>query len=115
MVLAPSNAEVTALLDGAPLAIDALLGTGFAHDTVKAPFDGWIRVLNVAHDQGTLVVAADVPSGLSAQTGRAAKDAVRADLTVTMIVPKPGLAAKDGAAHCGRVVVAPIAYIEPLV
>lgn len=115
VVLAPSNAEVTALLDGAPLAIDALLGTGFAHDTVKAPFDGWIRVLNVAHDQGTLVVAADVPSGLSAQTGRAAKDAVRADLTVTMIVPKPGLAAKDGAAHCGRVVVAPIAYIEPLV
>ena len=54
-------------------------------------------------------------AGLSAQTGRAAKDAVRADLTVTMIVPKPGLAAGDGAAHCGRVVVAPIAYIEPLV
>ena len=47
--------------------------------------------------------------------GRAAKDAVRADLTVTMIVPKPGFAAGDGPAHCGRVVVAPIAYIEPLV
>ena len=29
---------------------------------------------------------------------------MRADLTVTMIVPKPGLAAGDGAAHCGRVV-----------
>lgn len=115
VVLAPSNAEVTDLLDGAPLAIDAILGTGFAHDTVKVPFDGWIRALNAARDRGTFVVAADVPSGLSAQTGRAAKDAVRADLTVTMIVPKPGLAAGDGAAHCGRVVVAPIAYIEPLV
>lgn len=115
VVLAPTDAGVAALLDDAPLAIDALLGTGFAHDTVKAPFDGWIRALNAARDRGTLVVAADVPSGLSAQTGRAAKDAVRADLTVTMIVPKPGLAAGDGAAHCGRVAVAPIAYIEPLV
>lgn len=115
VVLAPTDAEVAALLEAAPLAIDALLGTGFAYDTVKAPFDGWIRALNAARDRGTLVVAADVPSGLSAQTGRAAKDAVCADLTVTMIVPKPGLAAGDGAAHCGRVVVAPIAYIEPLV
>ena len=115
VVLAPTDAEVTALLEAAPLAIDALLGTGFAYDTVKAPFDDWIRALNAARECGTLVVAADVPSGLSAQTGRAAKDAVRADLTVTMIVPKPGLAAGDGAAHCGRVVVAPIAYIEPLV
>ena len=41
--------------------------------------------------------------------------ALRADLTATMIVPKPGLTAGDGPAHCGRVVVAPIAYIEPLV
>ena len=31
------------------------------------------------------------------------------------VVPKPGFAAGDGPAHCGRVVVAPIAYIEPLV
>ena len=115
VVLAPTDAEVPALLNGASLAIDALLGTGFAHDTVKAPFDGWIRALNAARDRGTLVVAADVPSGFSAQMGRAAKDAVRADLTVTMIVPKPGFAAGDGPAYCGRVVVAPIAYIEPLV
>ena len=69
VVLAPTDAEVPALLNGASLAIDALLGTGFAHDTVKAPFDGWIRALNAARDRGTLVVAADVPSGFSAQMG----------------------------------------------
>ena len=46
VVLAPTDAEVSALLNGASLAIDALLGTGFAHETVKAPFDGWIRALN---------------------------------------------------------------------
>ena len=59
-------------------------------------------------------VAADVPSGLSAQTGAAAADTVRADATVTMIVPKPGLLAPEGALLCGRVRVAPLAYIEPL-
>lgn len=97
VVLAPTDAEVSALLNGASLAIDALLGTGFAHETVKAPFDGWIRALNAARDRGTFVVAADVPSGTFGPDGRAVKDTVRADLTVTMIVPKPGLAAKDGA------------------
>ena len=33
VVLAPTDAEVTALLEAAPLAIDAFLGTGFAYDT----------------------------------------------------------------------------------
>ena len=31
-----------------------------------------------------------------------------------MIVPKPGLLAPEGALLCGRVRVAPLAYIEPL-
>lgn len=110
----PDLAAVEALLANAPLAIDAILGTGFSHDTVKQPFDGWIRALNAARDRGTAVVAADVPSGLSAQTGAAAADAVRADATVTMIVSKPGLLAPAGVPYCGRVRVAPLAYIEPL-
>lgn len=112
--VAPDLAAVEALLANAPLAIDAILGTGFSHDTVKQPFDGWVRALNAARDRGTAVVAADVPSGLSAQTGAAAADAVRADATVTMIVPKAGLLAPAGMPYCGRVRVAPLAYIEPL-
>ncbi|MEC4184019.1 DNA-deoxyinosine glycosylase [Adlercreutzia sp. R21] len=112
--IAPDFAVVEELLADAPLAIDAILGTGFSHDTVRAPFDGWIRALNAARDRGVAVVAADVPSGLSAQTGAAAADAVQADATVTMIVPKPGLLASAGAPYCGRVRVAPLAYIEPL-
>lgn len=114
IVVAPDDAALAETLTDAPLAIDAMLGTGFAHDAVKAPFDGWIRALNVARDRGAAVVAADVPSGLSAQTGSAAADTVRADLTVTMIVPKPGLLSAAGAPWCGRVRVAPLAYLEPL-
>ena len=110
----PDAGEIAGLLEAAPLAIDAILGTGFPHNAVKAPFGGWIRAMNDARKGGTVVVAADVPSGLSAQTGAAAADTVRADATVTMIVPKPGLLAPEGALLCGRVRVAPLAYIEPL-
>ena len=112
VVTARAPEDLTA--EPAPLAIDAILGTGFPHNAVKAPFGGWIRAMNDARNGGTVVVAADVPSGLSAQTGAAAADTVRADATVTMIVPKPGLLAPEGALLCGRVRVAPLAYIEPL-
>ncbi len=114
VLVAPDAGEIAGLLEAAPLAIDAILGTGFPHNAVKAPFGGWIRAMNDARNGGTVVVAADVPSGLSAQTGAAAADTVRADATVTMIVPKPGLLAPEGALLCGRVRVAPLAYIEPL-
>lgn len=98
-----------------PLVIDALLGTGFAHDTVRDPFDEWVRAANEAHRRGAIVVAADVPSGLSAQTGIPAADTVQADVTVTMIVSKPGLEQPEASSFCGRIIVAPIADVEPLV
>ncbi len=113
VLLSPSDAEVAAALRGAPVAVDALLGTGFAHRTVRAPFDRWIVAINEARRQGVFVLAADVPSGLSAQTGESAATTVQADATLTMIVPKPGLFAPAGAAVCGFVRTAPLAYIEP--
>ena len=113
VLLSPSDAEVAAALRGAPVAVDALLGTGFAHRTVRAPFDRWIAAINEARRQGAFVLAADVPSGLSAQTGESAATTVQADATLTMIAPKPGLFAPAGAAVCGFVRTVPLAYIEP--
>ena len=55
------------------------------------------------------VLAVDVPSGLSAETGRAAGACVVADMTVTMISLKPGLLADDGRDASGAIVVAPLA------
>ncbi len=51
------------------------------------------------------MVACDVPSGVSSDTGAAPGDAVRADVTVTMGGVKRGLVLHPGAAHAGRVVV----------
>jgi len=51
----------------------------------------------------------DVPSGVSAQTGDSSTPRFLADETLTMMVRKPGLTAPE----CGRVQVAPLAYLEP--
>lgn len=105
MLVGPSRDELDGLLSTTDVVIDAMLGTGF-HGEVRAPFDIWIECLNAS---GAPVVAADVPSGLSAQTGQAATACVVADMTVTMIALKPGLLADDGRDMCGSIVVAPLA------
>ncbi|HEV2476333.1 MAG TPA: NAD(P)H-hydrate epimerase, partial [Candidatus Dormibacteraeota bacterium] len=48
----------------------------------------WIEAINRS---GKRVVAVDIPSGLDAETGVAYSPAVRADLTVALGLPKPGL------------------------
>lgn len=56
----------------------------------------------------SMVVAVDVPSGVDADTGAVGDGgAVRADLTVTFDVEKPGLLIGAGAEHAGSVVVVP--------
>ncbi len=114
IVANPDPSSLGAVLAGAQVAVDALLGTGFEHDTVRKPFDGWIEAACAERSRGLRIVAADVPSGMNAQTGKAARPCIKADITVTMIAPKPGLVTPYAFAFCGAVRVAPIAYIETL-
>ena len=81
---------------------------------MRPPFDASIAAANEQRARGMLTVAADVPSGLSAQTGKAAAPCVKANETVTMIVSKPGLETPFAFAFCGTVSVAPLAYIDPI-
>ncbi len=104
-VVAPPREELAELLSQADVVVDAVLGTGFSGEP-RAPFDIWIESVNEA---GVPVVSADVPSGLSAQTGIASGPCVIADTTVTMISLKPGLLADGGRDACGQIVVAPLA------
>jgi hydroxyethylthiazole kinase-like uncharacterized protein yjeF len=95
----PAAAEMAALrsagvqistelgFDGADVVVDAIFGTGLN----RAPggrFAEWIEAINAS---GKRVVAIDVPSGLDAETGVAYSPAVRADMTVALGLPKPGL------------------------
>ena len=61
------------------------------------------RSLPAKAKDAPFAVAADVPSGLSAQTGAAARPTFAADATVTMLAYKPGLVASAGAPWVGAV------------
>lgn len=91
----------------ASVVVDALMGTG-SSKAPRSPFDRWIVAANECA-QPCIRLAVDVPSGVDAQTGRVEQVCFKADETVTMMVRKPGLTA----AECGKVRVAPLAYLEP--
>ncbi|MCF4997527.1 NAD(P)H-hydrate dehydratase [Pseudomonas syringae] len=80
--------------------VDALLGIGLEGD-VREPYVDAIEALNAS---GLPVVAVDIPSGLSADTGKKLGVAIRADLTVTFIGLKIGLFTGDAADHVGELV-----------
>ncbi len=73
-----------------PILVDGLLGTG----TVGAPRGTTGRAIQYLNDRSgeSLIVSADLPSGMDADTGEAAGAVVRADVTVTMGHPKAGMA-----------------------
>lgn len=113
LAIAPSDAELARLLDNADVIVDAILGTGFVHDQVREPYATWIRQANGAHRKhGVRIVAADCPSGLSAQTGATASECIAADETVTMIVPKTGLLESQARPYVGTLLLAPLILIE---
>jgi len=92
-------AEVTGRAD---LIIDGLLGIG-GRGGLRDPFAGLAQQAEQARQAGATVVAADLPSGVDADTGAVDGPAVRADVTVTFGVIKPGLLIDPGAGHAGAV------------
>jgi ADP-dependent NAD(P)H-hydrate dehydratase / NAD(P)H-hydrate epimerase len=91
-----------ALMVGATVIVDAILGTGFSGEA-RAPAAGAIEAIN--RSSGAMVVACDVPSGVDASTGEVHGPAVRAAATVTFHAAKPGLWIAPGKAHAGDVTV----------
>jgi len=80
--------DSTALsLDDPDVVVDAMLGTGVT-GALREPEATAARAINAID---ATVVAVDVPSGVDADTGEAAGDAVAADHVVTFHDRKPGL------------------------
>ena len=78
--------------------VDALLGIGLKRE-VKAE---WKDVILKINDSPANVVAVDIPSGLSANTGQILGAAVFADLTVTFMGRKQGMYTAEGKTCCGN-------------
>lgn len=94
----------------ADLIIDALLGTGLERD-VEGIYRDLIDFIN---SQPVPRIAVDIPSGLDANTGFPLGVSVKADVTVTFVVPKIGLAIYPGIDYAGKVYVADITTPKPL-
>jgi NAD(P)H-hydrate epimerase len=74
---------------GADLVIDAILGYSLVGD----PTGRVAELIDWANAQPAPVLSLDTPSGLDVTTGRPATPCVRADATMTLALPKVGLAA----------------------
>jgi hydroxyethylthiazole kinase-like uncharacterized protein yjeF len=91
-------------IEGATVVVDALFGTGLTRP-VEGHLAAVIQCMNRSRGR---IVAVDIPSGLSADTGAVLGAAVEPHRTVTMAFLKVGLAVAPGLARAGRVSVAEI-------
>jgi hydroxyethylthiazole kinase-like uncharacterized protein yjeF len=92
---------VLAAMENPEVVVDCLLGTGLAGNP-RPPIETAIRWVN---DCQTFVVACDVPSGLSSDSGMPYDPTVKANVTVTMGLPKIGLFTYPGRKYSGKIIV----------
>lgn len=89
-------------LDQCDLVVDAMLGTG-----LERPLEGLFReVVDALNGGSRPVLAADIPTGLHADTGCPMGAAVKARMTVTFVGRKLGFHLGSGAEFTGRYVYA---------
>ena len=104
----PRPGAETAPLQDFDIIVDAIFGTGLSR-----PVEGPVKeIIEAINRSGKWVMALDIPSGLSADTGRPFGTAVRANLTATMGLPKLGLILPESADYVGDLEVVDIGIPE---
>ena len=93
--------RLTIFLRFADSILDGIIGTGFS-GSLREDASRLIKIIN---DAGKPVVSIDLPSGVNSDTGAVLSDAIKASMTVTLGLPKPGHFFCPGAAYTGRLVV----------
>lgn len=91
-------------LPPAELLIDGLLG----FSTTRPPAGTTAALIDLANASDTVRLAIDVPSGLHATTGEPYEPCLRADVTLTLALPKSGLLAPAATSYVGNLAVADI-------
>ena len=88
------------------LIIDAVFGTGFKGE-LSSPILDFTKWIN---SQNSLVLSIDIPSGVNANSGNIAENAIIADATVTMGIIKVGMTLEPGKSHCGEIIPVDIGF-----
>lgn len=89
--------------------VDAVFGVGLSRE-VGGVYRDTIEALNRSDVK---VMAVDIPSGISADTGKVLGCAVKADVTVTFAYEKAGLLFYPGASYAGKIKTADIGIYMP--
>src|SRR5580765_5484934 len=93
--------------------LDGLLGVG-AKPPLREPIRAACRDINqLRTTKGAYVIAVDLPTGLDTDSGKADRDCVVADFTVTIGYAKPGLVADGALNYVGRIEVVPLDELRP--
>ncbi|MEI7474076.1 MAG: NAD(P)H-hydrate dehydratase [bacterium] len=95
-----SKEHLNDLINKHDIIIDSLLGTGLK-GAVKAPLDDIIKIIN---NSNKLVIAADIPSGICADTGKILGTAIKAKKTVTFATSKVGMYLYPAYEYCGEII-----------
>lgn len=95
----PDDRQQRAWAMSADVIVDAVFGIGL-NSAIRGDAVAAIDLMNTSPAP---VVAADIPSGIEADTGRVLGSAVRAAVTVTFSLAKPGLFVGKGVLYAGRV------------
>ncbi|MBR3952550.1 MAG: NAD(P)H-hydrate dehydratase [Oscillospiraceae bacterium] len=90
--------KIDELLVGADIIIDAMFGTGFSGE-FREPYNEIAEMINSAL---SVRISLDIPSGINAETGLAAKNSVKANFTVAFEAAKPGHILLPGKEFCGK-------------
>ncbi len=86
--------------------VDAIFGTGLSKN-VRTPFQ---EVIELANSINRPIIACDIPSGLSADTGFVLGIAIKAKWTITFGLPKLGLYIGHGSSYAGSIKVIDIGF-----
>ena len=105
-----SDEEITDIISKSDLIVDALLGTGSS----GAPRGEISRLISFCSDFAP-TVSFDIPSGIDAESGAVYANSVKADMTVTFLAPKIGMAFYPAKARCGMILTASIGAEQELV
>ncbi|MCM8535216.1 MAG: NAD(P)H-hydrate dehydratase [Lentisphaeraceae bacterium] len=91
--------------------VDCLLGTGITSN-LREPYLSIVTAINSSH---SIVVAIDSPTGLCGNTGSILGEAVLADLTLTIGLPKIGLFRQEGPEKSGVLKVIKIGFPDDII
>jgi NAD(P)H-hydrate epimerase len=91
--------------------VDALFGTG-----TRLPLSNfYYDVINFVNDSSELIIAIDIPTGVSGDKGMIQGNAIKADYTLAVGLPKLGYYQADGPQFVGEIVVLDVGLPQKLI